>query len=192
MTQLKDTNPKDAVGIRKPPMSTVSAPVLLEVGLAMLEGARKYGRHNYRVAAVRASVYYDATFRHMMQWFEGEDIDPDSGLSHITKAIASLCVLRDAMIQDKLVDDRPPASPDGWLRNLQPVVEEIFNKHPEAKEAYTNENTTNTSADYDNVKRGLSECFCPDCLDFRASVTKSRAIRQITTKDSPRFDPLCW
>ncbi len=106
----KPTNPKDAVGIKKAPLSTVSAVVMAEVGLAMLEGALKYGRHNYRGAGVRASVYYDATIRHLFSWWEGEDTDADSGMSHITKAIASLTVLRDAMIQDKVEDDRPPRS----------------------------------------------------------------------------------
>ena len=108
--EVKDTNPKDAIGISKAPMSTVSAAVLMEVGVAMLEGASKYGRHNYRAAGVRASVYYDALMRHAMAWWEGEDLDPDSGMSHITKAIATLVVLRDAMIQDKFTDDRPPRS----------------------------------------------------------------------------------
>lgn len=61
----KPTNPKDSVGIRKAPMSTVSAVVMAEVGVAMLEGAAKYGRHNYRAVGVRASVYYDATLRHL-------------------------------------------------------------------------------------------------------------------------------
>lgn len=106
----KPTNPKDTVGIKKAPLSTVSAPVLAELGVAMMEGALKYGRHNYRGVGVRSSVYYDATIRHLFSWWEGEDIDPDSGMSHITKAIASLTVLRDAMIQDKLEDDRPPRS----------------------------------------------------------------------------------
>lgn len=106
----KPSNPKDVVGIRKAPMSTVPAAVLAEVGVAMLEGARKYGRHNYRAVGVRASVYYDACMRHVMRWWEGEDLDPDSGLTHVTKAIASLVVLRDAMMQAKLEDDRPPRS----------------------------------------------------------------------------------
>ena len=78
----KPTNPKDAVGIKKAPMSTVSAAVLAEVGVGMLEGALKYGRHNYRGVGVRASVYYDATIRHLFSWWEGEDTDPDSQLSH--------------------------------------------------------------------------------------------------------------
>jgi len=104
----KDTNPKDVIGAKKAKLSVVPSSVLLDVGLAMLEGASKYGRHNYRVAGVRSSVYYDAAMGHVMDWWEGQDIDPDSGLSHVTKAIASLVVLRDAMFQGKLTDDRPP------------------------------------------------------------------------------------
>ncbi len=135
----KDTNPKDAVGTKKWRIfSTVSWTVLAEVGVAMLEGARKYGRHNYRVAGVRASVYVDASIGHIMQWWEGEDLDPDTKLSHITKAIASLFVLRDAMIQDMMVDDRPPKAEMDKLRaDLQERVDEIFEKFPDAVEAHT-------------------------------------------------------
>lgn len=134
----KPSNPKDSVGIKKVPMSTVPAPVMAELGVAMLEGALKYGRHNYRVIGVRASVYYDATVgRHMQLWWEGEDIDPDSGLSHITKAIASLVVLRDAMIRGNWVDDRPPKSADGWMNDLNKKVIDLLQKYPDPKAAYT-------------------------------------------------------
>lgn len=135
----KDTNPKDAVGIRKAPISTVSGPVVLELGLAMLEGARKYGRHNYRASGVRASVYYDATFRHIVKWWEGEDIDPDSGLNHITKAIASLMVLRDAMIYGKVIDDRPPSVDASIWDKLNDKAVKIMEKYPDAKEPFTRE-----------------------------------------------------
>lgn len=133
----KDTNPKDAVGIRKVPMSTISAPVLMEVGLGMMEGARKYGRHNYRVAGARASVYYDASLRHLFAWWEGQDIDPDSGLSHISKCIATLVVMRDAMINDQLVDDRPPKSKEGWMESLNQAASALIDKYPDAKPAIT-------------------------------------------------------
>ena len=126
--EVKDTNPKDAIGISKAPMSTVSAAVLMEVGVAMLEGASKYGRHNYRAAGVRASVYYDALMRHAMSWWEGEDLDPDSGMSHITKAIATLVVLRDAMLQDKFTDDRPPRSAP-FLPALNDTAAALLVKH---------------------------------------------------------------
>jgi hypothetical protein len=139
MTNLtkKDTNPKDSVGIKKVPMSVVSAPVIMEIGLAMMEGARKYGRHNYRVAGVRASVYYDAAMRHLMAWWEGEDIDPDSGLSHVTKALACLTVIRDSMLLGNWKDDRPPKHKDGWVQRYNSLAEEIINKYPDSLEAYT-------------------------------------------------------
>lgn len=129
----KPSNPKDSVGISKVPMSTVSAPVLAEVGLGMLEGACKYGRHNYRAVGVRSSVYYDATMRHLMAWWEGQDIDPGSGLHHVTKAITSLVVLRDAMINGLCDDDRPPSAPDGFIEALNAKAEAILKKYEKVK-----------------------------------------------------------
>jgi hypothetical protein len=136
MEKTKETNPKDAIGITKAPLSTVSGPVMFELGLAMLEGALKYGRHNYRVVGVRTSVYYDALMRHIISFWEGEDIDPDSGIPHITKAIATLVVLRDAQIHNNVVDDRPPASPEGWIKEFNAMVKELRSKYPEPKEPY--------------------------------------------------------
>lgn len=94
----------------------------------MLEGTAKYGRHNYRAIGVRGSVYYDATMRHLFSWWEGEDIDPDSGLSHVTKAICSLVVLRDAMMQGKFTDDRPPVSAPFYER-LNEHAAAVLNRH---------------------------------------------------------------
>lgn len=136
MNETKDTNPKDAVGIAKVPMSTVSGPVMMEIGLAMMEGALKYGRHNYRVAGIRFSVYYDALMRHMMAWWEGEDIDPASGVSHVTKALATLVVLRDAMIQQKATDDRPPKSPAGFIDRHNEIAKALLARYPNPVPAY--------------------------------------------------------
>lgn len=141
VNNIKDTNPKDAVGTKKVPFSTVPCRVIAEIGLAMLEGARKYGRHNYRPAGVRATVYYDATLRHLMAWYEGEDIDPDSGLSHITKAMAGLAVLRDSMLEKNWVDDRPPRVEIGWVQEYNQKAAEIIAKYPDAKKPYTQLNT---------------------------------------------------
>lgn len=137
ISNVKDSNPKDAVGIKKVPFSTVPAPVMAEIGLAMLEGARKYRRHNYRAIGVRGSVYYDACLRHLTSWWEGESIDPDSGLSHLVKAAACLVVLRDAQILDKMVDDRPPKHKDGWIQELNKKAKELVEKYPEELEPYT-------------------------------------------------------
>jgi hypothetical protein len=134
--RLRAENPKDAVGSKKLSFAVLPWRVLTNVALAMLEGALKYGRQNYRAAGVRASVYFDAVVgRHLTSWWEGEDIDPDSGLSHITKAIASLVVLRDSMMQDKFNDDRPPKSAP-WLPDLNARSEALFDKYPDPKHPY--------------------------------------------------------
>lgn len=125
----KDTNPKDAIGIKKPCLTTIPFPVLYEIGTAMLEGACKYRRHNYRVAGVRVSVYIEAAFRHLAAFWEGEDIDPDSGLSHISKAMASLVVLRDAQMSNMAQDDRPPPPSSDWMDRIQEHVDEVLSRY---------------------------------------------------------------
>ncbi len=134
MVPILTANPKDQVGSSKAPMSTVSSAATAEAGVAMLEGALKYGRHNYRKAPIRASVYFDATARHMRSWWEeGQDIDPDSGLHHITKAIATLLVLRDSMITGQWDDDRPPPVPAGFFAELDKQAAALVAKYPQPK-----------------------------------------------------------
>ena len=133
----KDTNPKDAIGIKKIPFSTLPAPVLGEVALAMMEGALKYGRHNYRAVGARSSVYYDAALRHITSWWEGDDIDEDSGISHITKAIACLLVLRDSQMQGNCTDDRPPSSESGWIKKQNEIAKGLIEKYPNPPKPYT-------------------------------------------------------
>lgn len=138
MNNEKLSNPKDSIGVRKAPMSTISGPVIAEMGVAMMEGAAKYGRHNYRAVGVRASVYYDATLRHLISWWEGEDTDPESGMSHITKAMVSLAVLRDAQIQSMCEDDRPPPSTE-FYKKLNELTAQILDRHADKKpKHYTN------------------------------------------------------
>lgn len=123
----KDSNPKDIIGTSKPGISSVPIQVMAEVGNAMLEG-QKYGRHNYRAAGVRASVYIDAVWRHLfVQWWDqGEDVDVASQLNHVTKAIASLIVMRDSMMQGNFVDDRPPKA-KLTMEELQTQATNIIN-----------------------------------------------------------------
>jgi len=137
MTDHKDTNPKDALGIERAPISTVPMNVILELGTAMLEGARKYGRHNYRVAGVCHSVYIDAVFRHLAAHWEGETIDPDSGLPHVTKAMAALAVLRDSMYGENDHDDRPPSWDALVVKDANAQAKDTINRTPNPAEPYT-------------------------------------------------------
>lgn len=143
MTNEKPSNPKDAVGVTKVPFSVLPVPVLAEAALGLLEGALKYGRHNYHAISVRASVYYDATLRHLNAWWEGEDLDEESGaeLHHISKAISSLLVLRDAQLRGMVTDDRPPSTV-GFMKTLNPKVKQLLAKYPNPVPAYTIDSPT--------------------------------------------------
>jgi predicted oxidoreductase len=137
---VKDSNPKDAIGSTKPPIHNIPRSVMREVGMALAEGAWKYGSYNWRAIGVRASVYLDALDRHITAFWEGEDTDPDSQLSHITKAISALVVLRDAMIQENWNDDRPPRSkqtPAVVSEQYKQMLERLKSLQPDPVEGYT-------------------------------------------------------
>ncbi|HLY75857.1 MAG TPA: dATP/dGTP diphosphohydrolase domain-containing protein [Planctomycetota bacterium] len=127
---MKETNPKDAVSTGKVPLHLCPDTVLVAGSMAFLEGAVKYGAFNWRRAGVRASVYKTAGLDHFLAWWNGEDIDPDSGLPHLWKLLACVAILVDASLIGKLVDDRPPKVPiDDLLKALQPLVREIKDRH---------------------------------------------------------------
>ena len=106
MDTTKPTNPKDLIGSDKLPLHLWPQTATALGCLGLLDGMLKYGRTNWRVAGVRASIYVDALARHMGAWFEGEDNDPDSGLPHLSHALACLAILVDAQASGKLTDDR--------------------------------------------------------------------------------------
>ena len=134
-SEVKDTNPKDAIGANKLPLHLWPVPATALGSLALLDGALKYGRTNWRSAGVRASIYVDACQRHLAAWFEGEDSDPDSGLNHLGHALACLAILTDAQHAGKLTDDRMlPGNYRNLIEQLTPEVERLkakhANKHP--------------------------------------------------------------
>ncbi len=194
----KKTNPKDALGIRKVPIHTVPMHVLSEVGLAMLEGGRKYGSHNYRDAGVKASVYIDAVWRHLfLQWWEGENIDTDSGLSHITKAIASLVVLRDSMIMDNMVDDRPIRHPDKAVNKteyMNTLAGEIIDRIPDCKTPFTEKNKCEAVPEYiTETKPGYGgkspRKLCSDCANMLRPTDSASCKGCFATDDHKNWEP---
>jgi len=137
---IKDSNPKDAIGMSKIPLgSVIPGQVLVGMALGMLEGACKYRRHNYRVVGVRASVYYDAAKRHLDAWWEGQDMDGEAAIPihHLDKLLSDIAVLRDAMLQDKCFDDRPPpVKNQRWIQEANARTKELLAKFPNAKPPY--------------------------------------------------------
>lgn len=122
-SDMKPTNPKDAIGSNKVPMHLWPKTATVLGAMGLLEGALKYGRANWRAVGIRASIYYDAIDRHMSAWFEGEDTDPDSGLPHLAHALASLAIIVDAIAGDHFVDDR--MYPGGYRELMDSLVPDV-------------------------------------------------------------------
>jgi len=106
---LPDDNPKTAFGTQKDPMHFTPTEALRAVGRVMRGGAEKYGAYNWREDRITASTYYDAAMRHLMAWWDGEDLDPESGEPHLAHVMACCAILLDGREQDTLNDDRPEA-----------------------------------------------------------------------------------
>jgi hypothetical protein len=100
-------NPKDLLGLTKPPIHFIPPVALLHLGQAMANGGVKYGQMNWRSKQVISSIYYDAAMRHLMAWWDGEDVAPDSSVKHLAHAMACLAILLDAEASEMLKDDRP-------------------------------------------------------------------------------------
>ena len=120
---MKNTNPKDAIGCNKLPIHLWPETATALGCLGLLDGTLKYGRTNWRVSGVRASIYFDAVRRHLAAWFEGENLDPDSGLPHLAHALACLAIVVDADAAGKLKDDR--MVPGGYRRLANALTPEV-------------------------------------------------------------------
>lgn len=160
----KYTNPKDVIGSDKVPLSLFPAAALEHGSLAMLEGALKYGRDNFRVAGVRSSIYVDAALRHIMAWNNGEDVAPDSGVSHLGHVLACVAIILDAQAQGSLTDDRKPYQNVGLgfaaaQEQVKAMREKYADKNPKH---YTLADVPPPITD-DPKAVGLDEPRCPMC-----------------------------
>ena len=136
----KPTNPKDVAAAiaGRVPMHLMPDSAVIAGNMAFLEGALKYGAYNWRVAGVQATVYLSALRRHLAAWYNGEDMDDESGLPHLWKALSCLVILIDANQVGCLKDDRPVVGEEsGMLAALKKVVQELMAKHPDPKGPYT-------------------------------------------------------
>lgn len=118
--ELKEigVNPKDIIGDKKPSLSAVAMRSVYEMGKAMDDGAKKYGRFNWRENSVISDIYIDAALRHINAWQDGENNATDSGVNHLAHAMACMSIIIDAELGGNLVDTRSKISTGGVSKYL--------------------------------------------------------------------------
>ncbi len=62
-----------------------------EVVKVLTFGADKYGDYNWQKVEPFQDRYFAALMRHLVAWKKGEDIDPESGVHHLSHAACN-CV----------------------------------------------------------------------------------------------------
>lgn len=89
----------------KPDLALLPYPALVEMSQAFMYGERKYARHNYR-HGFETHRLIGAALRHIYKWENGEDLDPESGVSHLGHALASIAMLITNIAEDAATDTR--------------------------------------------------------------------------------------
>ena len=90
----------------KPMMRFLSKEFLDATAKAQTYGANKYGPWNYQ-KGLETSALYDATIRHLIAWYSGEENDPESNESHLGHAAANINMLLWTLNNKPEMDDRP-------------------------------------------------------------------------------------
>ena len=105
---MTEDNPKyvQAQKDGKSPFEYIPLRTLAGTAKVLEHGANKYGIRNWRKDPIKASTYQGAFLRHLEAYYEGEDIDPDSGASHLSHIMANCMVMLDAALENTLIDDR--------------------------------------------------------------------------------------
>jgi hypothetical protein len=89
----------------KAPINLLSREALEQTAMVMAFGKEKYAAHNWR-KGFAWSRPLSAAMRHIMAFNDGEDKDPESGLSHLAHAACCIMFLLEFEKTHKDLDDR--------------------------------------------------------------------------------------
>jgi hypothetical protein len=70
----------------KPPMELLDAYAIEELVKVLDFGSKKYAAHNWRKGLTLTRLL-GAALRHLFSYLRGEDVDPETGLSHAAHAM---------------------------------------------------------------------------------------------------------
>ena len=89
----------------KPRTDLLPTVPLLKIAEVLTFGAKKYEDHNWR-KGIAYSRLIGAALRHLLAYNDGEDLDPESGLSHLAHLGCCVVFLLEQESKGTGVDDR--------------------------------------------------------------------------------------
>lgn len=90
----------------KPPMALISSIFLEQLAQVLAHGSRKYSANLWRVEPMPYTHEISSIMRHIAAFNRGEDLDSESGLSHLAHAACRLMFLVERTVTHMEMDDR--------------------------------------------------------------------------------------
>ena len=85
----------------------LSSKFIKEMAEITTQGAKKYGERNYLQGDEQALMrIYDALMRHLMAWRSGDEVDPESGKSHLSHVACNAMMIYELEHKLKLTGEK--------------------------------------------------------------------------------------
>lgn len=79
---------------------------LEELTKVMMMGKDKYGRNTWQKLPDWRNRYFAALQRHLWAWKKGEEIDPESGLSHLSHVLTNAAFMSELERKEKESEEK--------------------------------------------------------------------------------------
>ena len=96
----------------KPKMHLLPPKAINEVAKVLTFGAQKYDEENWRKLEDLQSRYSSGALRHIFAHLDSENLDPESGLSHLAHAICCLLFKLEIELEDAKIEEEKPREVD--------------------------------------------------------------------------------
>ena len=96
----------------KPKMHLLPPKAINEVAKVLTFGAQKYDEENWRKLEDLQSRYSSGALRHIFAHLDSENLDPESGLSHLAHAICCLLFKLEIELENAKIEEEEPREVD--------------------------------------------------------------------------------
>ena len=96
----------------KPRMDLLPPKAIFEVAKVLGFGAEKYGPENWRLLDNLQGRYTAGALRHIFAHMDGEELDPESGTSHLAHALCCLLFKLEIELENAKIEEERPRETD--------------------------------------------------------------------------------
>ena len=92
---------------KKPKMNLLPPKAIVEISKVLTFGAAKYDAENWRKLDDLQNRYTAGALRHIFAHMDGEELDPETNLSHLAHAMCCLLFKLEIELEERLKEEEP-------------------------------------------------------------------------------------